>query len=170
MQTLFSSPLIPITAGFIFLLIAGYFEFKTYRVPNRLVVGSLLLAIVFAIVAQVVVPDRTGGIGSSLFGMILGGAMLIPIYIKGGLGAGCVKAQAAFGAWAGAGLGFSQCLNVMFIATIVAVIFAAAAWFFAYQQRKRQQISDEDKTQILLHGQLPLSLGTMLGVVVATMF
>lgn len=170
MQSIFSSPLVPLTAGFIFLLVAGYFELKTYRVPNALVLSSLLLAIGFAIVAQVMEPGRTGGIATSLLGMLLGGALLIPIYIKGALGAGCVKAQAAFGAWVGAGLGLSQCLSVMLIATLVAVVFASAAWFFAYQQRKNQDVSQQDKTQILLHGQLPLSIGTMLGVVVATLF
>ncbi len=168
MQPLLISPLTPITAGFIFLLVAGYFELKTYQVPNLLTVSALAIAIVFSFVAPILAPERSGGIGPALMGMILGGLILLPGYIKGGLGAGCVKAQAAFGAWVGAGTDYGQCLSMMGIATVAAAIFATGAWFATCQQRKVAAL-EPGKFLRIMHGQLPLSVGTMLGVVLATL-
>jgi prepilin peptidase CpaA len=44
----------------------------------------------------------TGGIGSSLICTFLGMALLYPVYVIGGMGAGDVKMQMGFGAWVGA--------------------------------------------------------------------
>jgi prepilin peptidase CpaA len=54
-------------------------------------------------------PDVTGygGIGASLAGTMVGFALLYPIHMIGGMGAGDVKMQMGFGAWIGAFYGLS---------------------------------------------------------------
>ena len=48
-----------------------------------------------------------GGIGASLAGTMVGFALLYPIHMIGGMGAGDVKMQMGFGAWIGAFYGLS---------------------------------------------------------------
>ena len=177
MQSFFMSAAVPLAAGFIFLLIAGYFELKTYRVPNKLTYAAIGLALLFALVAGVIAPERSGSIGSAMLGMLLGGAVLIPFYAIGLLGAGCVKAQAACGAWIGAGLALATCFKVVLIATIVAAVIGAICFAITHAKRKRDAqphpfpVHEPSKSGFssLMHGQLPLSVGTMLGVIVATL-
>jgi prepilin peptidase CpaA len=54
-------------------------------------------------------PDSTGlgGFGASLAGTMVGFALLYPIHMIGGMGAGDVKMQMGFGAWIGAFYGLS---------------------------------------------------------------
>lgn len=177
MQTLFSSAVIPLLAGFTYLLIAGCCELKTYRVPNKLIYSAIGLALLFAIVAGFVAPERDGNILSALIGMVLGGALLIPFYAKGILGAGCVKAQAACGAWIGAGFAVGLCIKLVLVSTIVAAIIAAICFGITYAKRKSDAPLDlyadpysGTRTlsfSTLMHGQLPLSIGTMAGVIIA---
>ena len=178
MQSFFMSAAVPLAAGFLYLLVAGYLELKTYRVPNKLTYAAIGLALAFALVAGVIAPERSGSIGSALLGMLLGGAILIPFYAKGILGAGCVKAQAACGAWIGAGLAITTCLKFVLIATIVAAIVGAVCFAVTYAKRKREALrpypsadleTREQGFSLLMHAQLPLSVGTMLGVIVATL-
>jgi hypothetical protein len=51
--------------------------------------------------------------------------LLVPIYSKGYLGAGCVKMQAAFGAWIGCGLPPAQALKLIVIGTLVGTVLLA---------------------------------------------
>ena len=50
MQSFFMSAAVPF-AGFLYLLIAGYLELKTHRVPNKLTYSAIGLALLFALVA-----------------------------------------------------------------------------------------------------------------------
>ena len=70
MDSFFASAAVPLTIGFAYLLIAGYFELKTYRVPNALTLSAIVLALVFSIVAGIFAPERQGNIVSALVGMI----------------------------------------------------------------------------------------------------
>ena len=92
------STAVPLTIGFGFLLVAGYCELKTYWVPNRLTLSAIGLALLFALIAGVLAPERSGSIVSA------------------------------------------------------------------------DSESRERKFDMLMHGQLPLSIGTILGVVVASLF
>ena len=179
MSSVLTSPLVPLACGFVYLLVAAFYELKTYRIPNLLTFAAIGLALVFSIVASMICPERAGGIGSAFAGMLMGGLVLLPFYAKGVLGAGCVKAQAACGAWIGAGLTLSTCLKFVLISSVVAAIAATVcSVVFAIKQKNDQQVTLErlgEEPQPgfklpLMHGQLPLSLGTILGVVVASLF
>ncbi len=69
-----------------------------------------------------------GGIGSALAGTFLGMALLYPVYMIGGMGAGDVKMQMGFGSWVGAFYGLSateqhpSALWIIFWAFSIAVI------------------------------------------------
>ena len=167
MQLVFSTPIVPLIAGIIYLVIAGFIEVKTYRVPNVLTLAAAGLALAFALAASMIVPERAGGLVTSIVGMLFAGGLMIPFYAKGWLGAGCVKAQAACGAWIGAGFGLSQCATVVVISTVVAVIFVLFAGLITTQLKQRSNESEEQLQ--LMHGQLPLSLGTIVGMILAVL-
>ena len=183
MQSLLTSAAIPLTAGFTYLLIAGYYELKTYRVPNNLTYSAIGLAFLFALIAGMIAPERSGSILSAFIGMLLGGALLLPFYSKGVLGAGCVKAQAACGAWIGAGFAIGTCFKFVLVSTIVAAVIGAICFGITYAKRKHdaqpnvyadpnaaeRKLATESNLLALMHGQLPLSIGTMAGVVIASM-
>lgn len=149
--------------GIVFLFVAAVYEWKTYRVPNSLIFGSLIAAFIFAVVAPILVPDRTGGPGSAFVGMLLGGAMLLPLYAKGNLGAGFIKAQAAFGARAGSGLALVPCLTVVFTATLFTIVIGVTVWLTPYRQKKAAA-SEQGGPLMVFHGQMPLAPGSLLGV------
>jgi len=175
MSPVLASPLVPIACGFVYLIVAAYYELKTYRIPNLLTLAAIGLSIVFSIVC----PERAGGVGAAFAGMLLGGVVLLPFYAAGFLGAGCIKAQAAWGAWIGAGLALSTCLKFVLISSVAAAIVAIiCSVVFATNKKNAQQVADvrlgeEPKSRFnlsLMHGQLPLFVGTILGCVVASLF
>jgi prepilin peptidase CpaA len=65
-----------------------------------------------------------GGLGASLLGTLVAGALLYPVYAIRGMGAGDVKMQAGFGAWVGAffGLERSLALWIVFWAFAIGVL------------------------------------------------
>lgn len=175
MEPILMSAVTPLVAGFIYLLVAGIFELKTYKVPNILTFASIGLALLFAFVAGQIAPERNGSIVSAFVGMLLGGALLLPFYAKGVLGAGCVKAQAAFGAWIGAGFATGASLKFVLVSTIMAAIIGLICFGLTYAKRKQEAQPNpyayppepEAYFMKLMHGQLPLSIGTMIGMVFA---
>ena len=166
MEFIFQSAATPLVLGFTFLVIAGFYEIKTYRVPNALTLAAIFSAFAFSLVASFFSPDRAGGLLTTFVGMMIGGAVFIPFYAKGVLGAGCVKAQAAFGAWIGAGMSIAACCKVVLIATVVAAAVATVIYYLVVQWRKQER---DVEFPSLIHGQLPLSIGTIIGVVVSAL-
>jgi Flp pilus assembly protein protease CpaA len=162
-----ASPLFPLAIGFLFLALSGIWEYQTYRVPNALVYTSLALAIALSVVRSSMVPDATGGFGSLLWCTVLAGILLLQPYLKTGLGAGCVKAHATFGAWVGCGFDYVDGTLMILCASVVAGIFTAVVWRISYSLKREEFDSG---TKRILHGQFPLSLGTLIGVAVWSAF
>lgn len=87
---------------------------RGFRLPNRLTLGLLAAGCLW----------NTGlhgwsGLGHAFTGAAVGGALLLPVYLRGGMGAGDVKMLAAVGAWLGA-------LPVMGVFVVAGL--AAGAW------------------------------------------
>lgn len=81
------------------LFLAGWMalgDLYTRRIPNYLTLGAALAGLGFQVGAH-----GWAGLGQGLLGMSVGFALLIAFYLKGGMGAGDVKALAALGAWLG---------------------------------------------------------------------
>jgi prepilin peptidase CpaA len=87
-------------AGIVFtsiLVFAAVGDFRTRRIPNRVVAILAVLGVVFTVSQSPVMPglSRAGG------GIIVGLLCWLPFYALGWLGAGDVKLYAAAGAWLG---------------------------------------------------------------------
>ncbi len=69
---------------------------RTRRIPNYLTLGAALAGLGFQLGAH-----GWPGLGQGLLGFCVGFVLLIGFYLKGGMGAGDVKALAALGTWLG---------------------------------------------------------------------
>ncbi len=164
MPDLITLPIVPLSIGIIFLICAGYSDFKTLRVPNKLTFGSLFAALLFATGKSWIAPQASGGLGAALVGMFIGGLLLLPLYHRFGLGAACVKSQAAFGAWLGCAMGAAAGVQALVVVTLCACIFLAANAFSV----PRLAETDPEHGHQFAHGQLPLSIGALIGLVATT--
>jgi prepilin peptidase CpaA len=81
------------------LVLAGWMawgDVRTRRIPNYLTLGTALAGLGFQFGMH-----GWQGLGQGVLGLALGFALLVGFYLKGGMGAGDVKALAALGAWLG---------------------------------------------------------------------
>lgn len=93
--------------------IAGYFDFRWRRIPNWLVATTIAGSLIW----HGVVNGRVG-IGMSVSGLLLGTAVLYPLYLLRGMGAGDVK---FFGAL-GAGVTHRHLFTILIIACVTAAL------------------------------------------------
>lgn len=77
-----------ITAG-----LAAWYDSRTRRIPNRLVMAAAAVGLVLGLVT-----GGLRGLGESLLGLLAGGAILFVPFALGWMGAGDVKLLAAIGA------------------------------------------------------------------------
>jgi len=81
------------------LLLAGWMAWgdaRTRRIPNYLTLGTALAGLGF----QLGTSGWTG-LWQGFLGLCVGFSLMIAFYLKGGMGAGDVKAMAALGTWLG---------------------------------------------------------------------
>jgi prepilin peptidase CpaA len=71
-------------------------DLRTRRIPNYLTLATALAGLGFQFGAH-----GWAGLGQGFLGLCVGFALLIGFFLKGGMGAGDVKALAALGAWLG---------------------------------------------------------------------
>lgn len=85
----------------VLLFAAAWHDVRSYRIPNKLVFGGAIIAVVF----NAVTPSNMGGLGvlDSLTGLAIGLIALLPLYLLRMMGAGDVKLMAMTGAFLGAG-------------------------------------------------------------------
>jgi prepilin peptidase CpaA len=87
-------------AGAVFtllLLLAALGDVRSRRIPNRLVLGTTLIGILYS----AIVLGPLWGTLKGVEGFFTGLAFWLPFYVLGWLGAGDVKLVAAAGAWLG---------------------------------------------------------------------
>jgi Flp pilus assembly protein protease CpaA len=144
--------------GVLFLIAAAFCQWGLKRVPNALCLGFLMGALALAAASSFGAVQSAGGLGSSLLGLTLGFAMLLPLYARG-MGAGCVKAQAVFGAWVGCALPAAQCALAVFATTLLGAALTQAFLWLAWQW-----VSCEDREGFEFPAQVTLSLGSLIGV------
>lgn len=117
-------PVVAICVGMIAAAVIDWWKFK---VPNKLtypiiITGWILgLAISFGWVAAFP-GEGTRGFGPAFAGTFLGLAMILPIYVVGGMGAGDCKMTMGFGSWVGAFFGYDPGMWIIVMAFCVGVI------------------------------------------------
>lgn len=82
-------------------LTAAVFDWRTERIPNRLLGPAILIGFMLATAigfAQDSTRGAIGGLSSSILAMLAGFVPMFLIYMAGGLGGGDVKLMAAVGA------------------------------------------------------------------------
>ena len=80
----------------IFLIVAFYYDVKQQRIPNWWTVSGVLVGIIFHLVV-----NHLDGFIQSVLGTLIGGGVLLLLYIFKAIGAGDVKLFAAIGAICG---------------------------------------------------------------------
>lgn len=96
------------------LLICGYSDFRTRIIPNKITIPLVVLCLSY--------QAYQGNITSSLVGLSMGfGIGALSFYAKG-MGGGDVKLMAAIGAY----LGVYSFISVLFVASVLSVVWGIA--------------------------------------------
>lgn len=117
---------LPARVAVTILVLAALAQIFAWRVPNILTLPALLAGWVYALYVSVSGGSPQYALLSSLLGAAVTLLIMLPAYIRRGLGAGCIKAQMAFAAWLGAAVPLVPALTVIASVTLVglAVSFA----------------------------------------------
>ncbi len=104
----------------IILIIAVWFDVKSRRIPNRLVIAGLALSLGLRMLC---VGDQFQLWG---LGLLLGFGMLFPLYVLRAMGAGDVKLMAMAGAFLGPDSAFGAVLMTLLAGGVLSI--AVALW------------------------------------------
>ena len=114
-----------IAAAGVVLAIAAMVDVREHKLPNRLLLGALA-----AVVAGVLMAAFVGVIVTATVGMLLGGGLMLLVYLTRGVGMGDVKMAGVVGASVGA-----VELRAVPVSIAVAAIVAATYGLVAHRQR-----------------------------------
>ncbi len=101
-------------------LVAADKDFKARKIPNALTFPSLLLGL-----AAHAISGGLHGLASSGEGALIAGAILLPGWLMGWMGAGDVKLMAAVGAWLAWPLSLTATLLSLVAGGVFALLVAA---------------------------------------------
>jgi hypothetical protein len=173
LANLLTVPYWPMWVGCAFLFFVALLYQLIDRVPNVLTFSAIVAAWVVGLLLAVpgLLPPAGGGIASSLVCTVACPMMLLKAY-KIGLGAGCLKAQMALGAWIGCALPLESALIVSVFATLIGGSTMAILWIIEGRLRGKRlsEISLGDNQSAdsrPFPAQIPLSLGSIGGVLLA---
>jgi prepilin peptidase CpaA len=100
-------------------VIAADSDFRSRTIPNRLTLAALLAAL-----AGHAVTGGLHGLSTAALGALLCGAILLPGWLLGWMGAGDVKLMAAVGAWLTWPVGLTATLVSLIAGGVIALIVA----------------------------------------------
>ena len=137
------------------------------RVPNALTFPGILLAFLAGLFLAAGWDFKTGGdLGSCAGCAFIGFCMMLAAYVFGGLGAGSVKLQTAFGAWIGIALPWEKAWGLTVVATvsgIIAILIGSLAVVIKAKAQKRT-------IPLIFPAQIAISIGSILAVAVCAVF
>jgi prepilin peptidase CpaA len=119
------------------LIVAAIIDGRQLRVPNWLTYPFALSGLVASLLP--------GGLGfwSSLGGLALGLALLLPLYAVGGMGAGDVKLLAGVGAWIGSTLIVYAFIATAIVGAVIAIERMITSGRLALHLQRMGQITRE---------------------------
>jgi prepilin peptidase CpaA len=114
----------PLLVVCVAMVVAAVIDGWKLKVPNWLTFPLIISGWVLGLCHNFGVLSGTGagGIEAALAGTAVGFALLLPVYVIGGMGAGDVKMQMGFGSWVGAFYGVWVGLMVIWWAFALAVL------------------------------------------------
>ncbi len=143
---------------------AAVINARTLTVPNWLTLGGIVSGWAVAALGASGAVSILGGLGPSLAATAVGYAALTPLASRGHLGAGCVKAQMAFGAWLGCGVESGPAVGAAVAAGLGGwLALAAVAGVVAAGRRADRAGRGWER----LPAQVPLSVGAVAGAAFA---
>ena len=169
----------PVWVVTVTLILAAVIDGFELKVPNwvtfPMVISGWVYSVAFAHTMDMAWYE---GLGWSLFGTVVGLALLLPAYAIGGMGAGDVKLLAGVGAWMhGQHTFYAFCLSAVIGALLaVAMVLARKAWKKHYNQfwmifgeimtiRDPEQLStiaaERKSSMLLLPYGIPIAIGTI---------
>ena len=169
----------PVWVVTVTLILAAVIDGFELKVPNWVTFPMVISGWVYSIAfAQTMDMTWYEGLGWSLFGTVVGLALLLPAYAIGGMGAGDVKLLAGVGAWMhGQHTFYAFCLSAIFGAVLaVGMVLARKAWKKHYNQfwmifgeimtiRDPEQLStiaaERKSSMLLLPYGIPIAIGTI---------
>jgi prepilin peptidase CpaA len=169
----------PVWVVTITLILAAVIDGFELKVPNWVTFPMVISGWVYSVAfAHTLGMTWYEGLGWSLFGTVVGLALLMPAYAIGGMGAGDVKLLAGVGAWMhGQHTFYAFCLSAIFGAVLaVAMVLARKAWKKHYAQfwmifgeimtiRDPEQLStiaaERKSSMLLLPYGIPIAIGTI---------
>lgn len=120
-------------------------DLRTHRIPNYLTLGTALAGLGFQFGVH-----GWPGLLQGFLGLGLGFALLIGFYLKGGMGAGDVKALAALGAWLGP-------VSTLYLFVYMGLAGVPLIFFYLWQrgeiQAKFREWRNALANRLLLHSQ-----------------
>lgn len=102
-----------------FLFLAAVEDLRVQRIPNWISLGGALLGL-----ALWTRHDGFSGLSAGLLGWATGVAMLLPVYLARGMGAGDVKLMGMVGAYLGVVHGFWAAITVLIVGGVLAAVSA----------------------------------------------
>jgi prepilin peptidase CpaA len=92
-QTYHNDYLIRIIIGIMLTILAVYFDIRSYKIPNKLIIVSIFMGI------GLLIYDSLQGrfVVTYIYAMVMAFILLFIVYMFGGIGAGDVKLSAAMG-------------------------------------------------------------------------
>ncbi len=119
------------------MVVAAAIDGWKLKVPNWLTFPFALAGVAYAALP--------GGLTltESLLGLVLGLALLLPLYAIGGMGAGDVKLLAGMGAWVGPAITFGSFLATAVVGGAIALAMMLASGKFFHHWFKMQEIGRE---------------------------
>ena len=164
----------PIWCAFGLMLVAAISYALTTRVPNTLTLSATVLGwlVALAISFSRSPVSNGGGIDASLSAALLGFFLLVPFFAisyLAHLGAGCVKMQAAFGAWIGCAVPLHQAMVLTLAGTIAGIILTAihVGFQFGFSRLRKRSMTGVRASSEVMPAQITLSIGSILGVIAA---
>lgn len=99
---------------------AAISDYRTYRIPNRLVLAGILFGVIYNTALP---PSPHDNILFPLAGLGFGLLLFLPLYLVRAMSAGDVKLLAMVGAFLGAGATFRAALASMIVGGVLSVLF-----------------------------------------------
>lgn len=169
----------PVWVVTVTLILAAVIDGFELKVPNWVTFPMVISGWVYSVAfAHTLGMTWYEGLGWSMFGTVVGLALLLPAYAIGGMGAGDVKLLAGVGAWMhGQHTFYAFCLSAIFGAVLaVAMVLVRNAWKKHYNQfwmifgeimtiRDPEQLStiaaERKSSMLLLPYGIPIAIGSI---------